>query len=52
MEKDLGPNAQAVLISVDSMNSIRTAYPNYYADTSVFLDALEQAIRPEEGKLF
>jgi hypothetical protein len=44
-EKELGPRAQAVLISVDSINAIHTAYPNYFADTTAFLDALEEAIR-------
>jgi hypothetical protein len=43
-EKELKAGEQAVLVSVDSFDAVRAAYPNYYADTSVFLDALTQAI--------
>jgi hypothetical protein len=35
--KDTSPNSDAVLVSVDSMNSLRQAYPNYFLDTGVFL---------------
>jgi hypothetical protein len=38
------PGVQVVLVSVDSMDAIRAAYPNYYADTREFVFALEQAI--------
>lgn len=34
----------AVLVSVDSMASLKRAYPNYFADTRVFLDAVKKAI--------
>lgn len=37
--------AQAVLVSVDSMNSLRRAYPNYFLDTDVFLKEVEEALR-------
>lgn len=38
---------QAVLVSVSSLKSLRTAYPNYYLDTRVFREALRQAIAEE-----
>jgi Region found in RelA / SpoT proteins len=38
--------AQAVLVSVSSLQSLRRAYPNYYLDTTVFVEALRYAIRP------
>jgi hypothetical protein len=31
------PGKDAVLVSVDSISNLSRAYPNYYADTSVFL---------------
>lgn len=31
------PNIQAVLVSVDSLTTLQSAYPNYYLDTSQFL---------------
>jgi hypothetical protein len=34
----------AVLVSVDSMASLKRAYPNYFADTRVFLDAVKRAV--------
>lgn len=37
------PNVQVVLVSVESLDELRSAYPNYYADTAVFLDALHVA---------
>ncbi len=38
------PGADAVLVSVDSLASLRRAYPNYFLDTSLFVDALNEAI--------
>lgn len=38
------PGADAVLVSVDSLASLRRAYPNYFLDTSLFVDALLEAI--------
>lgn len=35
---------QAVLVSVDSIASLPIAYPNYYSDTDLFLNALQFAI--------
>lgn len=43
-EKQLKPGQQSVLVSVDSLDAIRTAYPNYFADTGLFVQVLEEAI--------
>ncbi|MCG3176505.1 MAG: hypothetical protein MOGMAGMI_01460 [Candidatus Omnitrophica bacterium] len=37
------PDIQAVLVSVSSLASLRSAYPNYYLDTKAFLGALDFA---------
>jgi hypothetical protein len=34
---------QAVLVSAESVDSLRRAYPNYFLDTRAFLDALRRA---------
>jgi ppGpp synthetase/RelA/SpoT-type nucleotidyltranferase len=39
-----GSITDAVLVSVDSMASLRRAYPNYFLDTRVFIDAVNKAI--------
>jgi len=31
----------AVLVWVNSINALKSAYPNYYADTAAFLEALD-----------
>lgn len=36
----------AVLVWVNSIKKLRAAYPNYYADTTEFLDALTIALKP------
>lgn len=36
--------AETVLVRVDSVGALRRAYPNYFADTSVFLGELRRAI--------
>lgn len=38
------PTVQAVLVSVDSITSLQSAYPNYYLDTKQFLDVVRTAI--------
>lgn len=38
------PGAEAVLVSVESLASLRRAYPNYFLDTRVFIDAVKRAI--------
>jgi hypothetical protein len=41
----LGP-LDAVLVWVSSVKDLRRAYPNYYADTGAFLEALAAALAP------
>ena len=36
--------ADAVLVSVESVNNLGRAYPNYFADTRVFLQLMQQAL--------
>jgi hypothetical protein len=38
------PEVQAVLVSVDTIEALPAAYPNFYLDTSVFIDAMNQTI--------
>jgi hypothetical protein len=35
------PGAQAVLVSVDSLDNLASAFPNFFLDTAAFLDALK-----------
>lgn len=37
--------AEAVLVSVDTISSLRRAYPNYFLDTKAFLDAVRAAVQ-------
>ncbi|MGH7264739.1 MAG: hypothetical protein ACREMB_07765 [Candidatus Rokuibacteriota bacterium] len=44
-ERPGGPaGAETVLVSVESMAALRRAYPNYFLDTHVFLEALRRAV--------
>jgi len=38
------PTHQAVLVSAHSLQSLRSAFPNYFADTRVFIDAVNIAV--------
>jgi len=38
------PRKDVVLVSVGSLESLKRAYPNYFADTDVFLGILQEAI--------
>lgn len=38
------PELQVVLVSVDSLKALRRAYPNYFLDTSRFIQAVRQVI--------
>jgi len=40
-DADADPNTQVVLVSVDDLNSLRKAYPNYYVDTQDFMTAFD-----------
>jgi ppGpp synthetase/RelA/SpoT-type nucleotidyltranferase len=42
-EVEANPNLQVVQVSVEKMQALRTAYPNYYLDTSYFISALDEA---------
>jgi hypothetical protein len=35
----------AVLVSVDSIRNLRRAYPNYFADTRIFVSELNEALK-------
>jgi hypothetical protein len=39
-----GSNRQVVLVSVDSVQALRQAYPNYFLDTTRFVDLVRDAI--------
>jgi hypothetical protein len=39
------PGRDVVLVSVGSLESLKRAYPNYFADTDVFLGIVREAIR-------
>jgi hypothetical protein len=44
-EKDMSTSGgDAVLVSVESVGALRRAYPNYYMDTHVFIDAVRDAL--------
>jgi hypothetical protein len=44
------PQIQAVLVSVDSVAALQSAYPNYYLDTSAFLRELRRAVSEQPRK--
>jgi ppGpp synthetase/RelA/SpoT-type nucleotidyltranferase len=39
------PEIQTVLVALESVATLRSAYPNYYADTKSFLNAVRKAIQ-------
>lgn len=41
----------AVLVSVESPAALRRAFPNYFADTTVFVSLMERALAPERKRL-
>jgi hypothetical protein len=41
LEKRIGEGKDAVLVSADSIEALRLAFPNYYLDTNLFLKELE-----------
>jgi hypothetical protein len=46
MERSIrGSEKNAVLVSVNSTTDLKRAYPNYFLDTSVFLDLVEWAVK-------
>jgi putative GTP pyrophosphokinase len=45
MEQSKRTDLDAVLVWVNSIKNLRAAYPNYYADTTAFLEALSVALK-------
>ncbi|MGH9699141.1 MAG: RelA/SpoT domain-containing protein [Candidatus Acidiferrales bacterium] len=43
-EAESAPNTQVVLVSVDDLDALRKAYPNYYVDTKDFITAIEREL--------
>jgi len=46
------PGTDAVLVSVDSIAALQRAYPNYFADTRVFVALLKQALSGHQRRIF
>ena len=44
MEKELRGFGDVVLVSVENIMSLRKAFPNYFADTTLFLDTLRSVL--------
>lgn len=46
LERTIGgsPESEAVLVSVDSLQSLQTAFPNYFLDTKLFIEAVNKAV--------
>jgi ppGpp synthetase/RelA/SpoT-type nucleotidyltranferase len=44
------PEIQAVLVSVESLEALKAAYPNYYLDTGAFIGAMKYAVGESEKK--
>jgi hypothetical protein len=44
------PGGEAVLVSVDSVQALRSAYPNYFLDTARFRAELKSALSGKIGK--
>ena len=45
IERSRSSNLDVVLVWVRSIHELKSAYPNYYADTRKFMDALEFALK-------
>ena len=45
LEQRHEPNTDTVLISGDSFDTIRTAYPNYFADIGKFVDMMIKILK-------
>lgn len=45
-----GEKVEAVLVSTGSINSLRTAYPNYFLDTHEFVTRIKDIIRRANGR--
>lgn len=47
-----GRGKDAVLVSVDSVDALERAYPNYFADTRMFIELLKQALSGHQRGIF
>ncbi len=45
------PTRDVVLVSADSLEDLKLAYPNYFADTGLFLDNLKKVLASNEGNM-
>jgi Region found in RelA / SpoT proteins len=45
------PGLDAVLVSVDSIAALERAYPNYFADTRIFAELMNQALSGQEREI-
>lgn len=45
VERDKGKTGDSVLVSVESLDALRRAYPNYFLDTAAFIEAVNRALR-------
>jgi hypothetical protein len=50
-EVKVTPGLDAVLVSVDSLSSLERAYPNYFADTRIFVQLMSQALAGRESAI-
>ncbi len=50
LERHKAKGVDAVLVSVAGAASLRRAYPNYFLDTRIFLQAVRDAIRPSRTR--
>jgi ppGpp synthetase/RelA/SpoT-type nucleotidyltranferase len=46
------PGTDAVLVSVDSLAALPRAYPNYFADTRIFVQLLKQVLSGHQRRIF
>ena len=47
---NLSTDFDVVMVSVNSLSELRNAYPNYYADTKLFIRLLTNALRAYRGR--
>ncbi len=50
-EKRLGENGDVVLVSVENVNALRKAFPNYFADTTLFIATLDEVLAWESDEV-
>ena len=46
------PDTDAVLVAVESVAALQRAYPNYFADTRVFVELMKQALSGRQRRIF